>query len=62
MKPNRGRTHKDKRSAGCGLCKPHKHGGSHARTDRERVEHEMALREARESLAWRIMGLQEFRK
>ena len=35
-KPNRLNKHKDKKSSGCGLCKPHKHGGR-AMKDKQRV-------------------------
>lgn len=36
LRPNRLNKHKDKKSSGCGLCKPHKHGGR-AVKDRERL-------------------------
>jgi hypothetical protein len=35
-KPNRLNKHKDKKSSGCGLCKPHKHGGR-AMQDKKRL-------------------------
>jgi len=35
-KPNRIHKHKDKKSSGCGLCKPHKHGGR-AMKDKDRL-------------------------
>lgn len=36
IKQNRINKHKDKKSSGCGLCKPHKHG-SHAFKDKDRL-------------------------
>ena len=37
VKQNRKRN-KDRHSSGCGLCKPHKHGGAQKSKDREAAE------------------------
>lgn len=50
MKSNRHRKHRDRYSSGCGLCKPHKHGGAHASKVRERSRAEAAQAEIREAL------------
>ncbi len=50
MKQNRHSKHRDKKSSGCGLCKPHKHGVAPLRKDREAAE-ERELRDEMKAMA-----------
>ena len=42
--------YKDKKSSGCALCKPHKHGWEPKKNKRERVMEKVAEREIQEFL------------
>ncbi len=50
MKTNRLHKHKDKKSSGCGLCKPHKHGGR-AIKDQERLHLEAGNKDLKDMMA-----------
>jgi hypothetical protein len=44
------RVYKDKKSSGCALCKPHKHGWEPKKKERERFMEKEAKREIHEFL------------
>lgn len=51
MKANRHQKHRDRKSSGCGLCKPHKHGGAPLRKVREAFEERQLQKELRDGTA-----------
>ncbi len=53
MKANRHAKYRDRKSSGCGLCKPHKHGRAALRKPREAAEERELQRELRE---WNFTG------